>query len=305
MIYLRCMLPPHLQIGDTIGITAFAKKISLEEIQRAVSVFKSWGLNVVLGNTIGSSWNQFGGNDEMRRMDIQNMLDDPNIKAIISARGGYGSVRIIDDIDFSNFTENPKWLIGFSDITVFHSHIHQHYQVPTIHGTMPVFFPTNSEESLLSLKHILMNNEMDYEEQSLSPHLCVDGSTKAEIIGGNLSILYSLCGSDSAINTKGKILFLEDLCEYLYATDRMLQNLKRNGIFDDLAGVIIGGFSDMKDGPVPFGKTAEELVFDYVKHLNAPIFTGFPSGHINDNRSLVFGQPITMEVQSNIIKLKL
>lgn len=299
------MLPPQLQTGDTIGITAFAKKITLNEIQSAISVFKSWGLNVVIGNTIGANWNQFGGNDEMRRMDIQKMLDDPNIKAIVSARGGYGSVRIIDDIDFTNFSNNPKWLIGFSDITVFHSHIHKHVNVPTIHGTMPVFFPNNSEESLSSLKKVLMSNEMEYEEQSSTPNLCRNGNTKAEIIGGNLSILYSLCGSESAINTTGKILFLEDLCEYLYATDRMLQNIKRNGLFDNLAGVIIGGFSDMKDGPIPFGKNAEELIFDYVKHLDIPIFTGFPAGHINDNRSLIFGHPVNMKVESGTINLSL
>lgn len=297
------MLPAKLQAGDTIGITAFAKKISLTEIQKAISVFKSWGLHVILGNTIGAEWNQFGGNDEMRRMDIQKMLDDPNIKAIVSARGGYGSVRIIDDIDFSTFTQNPKWIVGFSDITVFHSHVNSNHQIPTVHGTMPVFFTKNTNEALSSLKQVLFEGKMDFNETSDYPELCNDGEIKAEIIGGNLSILYSLCGSKSAVNTDGKILLLEDLCEYLYATDRMLQNLKRNGVFNNLAGVLIGGFSDMKDGPIPFGKTAEELIFEYVKHLDIPIFTGFPSGHINDNRSLIFGQKVDLKIKSGTLNL--
>ena len=299
------MLPPKLKSGDKIGIAAFAKKISFLEIQHSISVFKSWGLEVVVGQTIGASWNQFGGNDEMRKNDIQSMIDDPEIKAIISARGGYGSVRIIDDIDFTSFKNNPKWLIGFSDVTTFHSQIHTSFSIPTIHATMPVFFQNNSEESISSLKSILMDEVMGYKETSAYNDLCKDGEATAEIVGGNLSILYSNCGSNSNIDTKGKILFLEDLCEYLYATDRMLQNLKRNKFFENLAGVIIGSFSDMKDGTVPFGKTVEEMIFDYVKHLDIPIFVGFPAGHINDNRALVLGAEVDMTVCNNVLSLNL
>ena len=299
------MLPPKLKAGDKIGIAAFAKKISFLEIQHAISVFKSWGLEVVVGQTIGAGWNQFGGNDEMRKNDIQSMIDDPEIKAVISARGGYGSVRIIDDIDFSSFKENPKWIIGFSDVTTFHSHIHSNIGIPTLHATMPVFFQNNSSESNGSLKSVLMDDKMEYAETSIFVDLCKNGETTSEIVGGNLSILYSNCGSSSSINTDGKILFLEDLCEYLYATDRMLQNLKRNGYFDNLSGLIIGSFTDMKDGSVPFGKTIEEMIFDYAKHLDIPIFTGFPSGHINDNKALVFGEKIQMVVNNNIVNLNL
>ena len=297
------MLPPKLKPGDKIGIVAFAKRISFLEIQNAISVFKSWGLEVEIGQTIGAYWNQFGGNDEMRKDDIQAMIDDPEIKAIISARGGYGSVRIIDDIDFSSFRIKPKWIIGFSDITTFHSHIHYNFGIPTIHATMPVFFPNNSEESINSLKSVLMHETMEYSEISSYGELCKNGKTTAEIVGGNLSILYSNCGSDSSIDTNGKILFLEDLCEYLYATDRMLQNLKRNNFFENLAGVIIGSFSDMKDSFIPFGKTAEEMIFDYVKHLEIPIFTGFPAGHINNNKALILGEKINMKVNNNRINL--
>jgi muramoyltetrapeptide carboxypeptidase len=299
------MLPPKLKRGDKIGIAAFAKKISFAEIQNAISVFKSWGLEVVVGQTIGADWNQFGGNDEMRKNDVQSMIDDREIKAVISARGGYGSVRIIDDLDFSIFKQHPKWIIGFSDVTTFHSHIHHNMGIPTLHATMPVFCTNNSEESISSLKSILFDEVMEYTETATNVNLCKSGTANAEIVGGNLSILYSHCGSNSSINTDEKILFLEDLCEYLYATDRMLQNLKRNNYFENLAGVIIGSFSDMKDGSVPFGKSVEEMIFDYVKHLDIPVFTGFPAGHINNNKALIFGEKVEMVVDNNILNLNL
>ncbi len=299
------MLPPLLQPGDKIGIVAFAKRITLEEIQPAIAVFESWGLEVVVGETIGAQWNQFAGNDEQRRADVQDMLDDPSIKALISARGGYGSVRIIDQIDFTHFSNHPKWLIGFSDITVFHSHIAQNLSIPTLHATMPVFFKGNTEEAISSLKSVLFEGTMNFNCSSEQIEFCKNGIAEGEIIGGNLSILYSLCGSVSSAETHGKILFLEDLCEYLYHTDRMLNNLKRNGLFSNLAGLIIGGFTDMKDGPVKFGKSIEEMIFDFCKHLDIPIFAGFPAGHINDNRAIVFGAKCKMEVNEGNIQLNL
>lgn len=299
------MLPSLLKKGDKIGIVAFAKKISLEEIQPAISVFKEWGLEVVVGETIGSEWHQFGGNDEQRRADIQKMLDDDSIKALISARGGYGCVRLIDQIDFTSFANNPKWLIGFSDITVFHSHIAQNIQIPTLHATMPVFFKGNSSEAISSLQEILFEGKLQYKETSNLPTLCKNGLCEGEIIGGNLSILYSLCGSISSIETHGKILFLEDLCEYIYHTDRMLQNLKRNGFFSNIAGLIIGSFTEMKDGPVPFGKSPEEIIFYLCKDLNIPIFSGFPAGHLDDNRALILGEKVKMEVSKGKINLVL
>lgn len=297
------MKPQKLKKGDKIGIVAFAKKITLEEVLPAVKVFESWGLQVVIGNTVGSAWNQFSATDKARANDIQTMLDNPEIKAIVSARGGYGSVRIIDTIDLSNFKRNPKWLVGFSDITVFHSHIHQHCDIATIHGSMPVFFKNNTHSALTTLKASLMDDRVSINHQSKFIDLCKNGTAESEIIGGNLSILYSLCGSASSINTSGKILFLEDLCEYLYHTDRMLQNLKRNGFFDNLAGVIVGSFTDMKDGTVPFGSTAEELIYDYIKHTNGPIITDFPAGHIDDNRALILGQKAKFTVTNGNAQL--
>ena len=299
------MLPPLLKKGDKIGIVAFAKKITREEIQPAIKIFERWGLQVIIGDTIGSEWHQFSGKDEQRQADIQKMLDDTSIKALISARGGYGCVRLIDQIDFSTYIKQPKWIIGFSDVTVFHSHIAQNFHIPTLHATMPVFFKENSEESLMSLKNILFKGSMHYEETSIQPNLCKNGVCKAEIIGGNLSILSSLSGSVSAVETDGKILLLEDLCEYLYHTDRMLQNLKRNGFLNKIAGLIIGSFSDMKDSSVPFGYSTEEIIFNLCKELEIPIFTGFPAGHIKNNKSLVLGQKVTMEVTNGCIKLSL
>lgn len=298
------MHPPLLKFGDKIGIVAFAKKITTEEVQPAVKIFQDWGLKVIIGSTIGSEHNQFSGDDEYRRTDIQKMLDNPEIKAIISARGGYGCVRIIDKIDFKYFFKKPKWLIGFSDITVFHVHINTLFNIPTVHATMPIFFKKNTSESLNSLKQIIMGGHMEYQIQSSTKKLFKQGKAKGELIGGNLSILYSLCGSISLGETNDKILFLEDLSEYIYHVDRMLQNLKRNGFFKNIAGLIIGGFTEMKDGPVPFGKTPEEIIFEHCNELNIPIFTNFPAGHINDNRALILGKTVEMKVTQNSLHLK-
>ena len=298
------MTPHVLKPGDKIGIVAFAKKITLEEIQPAVKTFRNWGLEVVIGNTIGSEHHQFSGNDDCRRNDIQKMLDNPEIKAIISARGGYGCVRVVDKIDFSSFLNTPKWLIGFSDITVFHAHINTLFNIPTIHATMPVFFHKNTAESLDSLRQIIMCGSMEYKIQSSAKKLCKDGTAIGQLTGGNLSVLYSLCGSVSFGETNGKILFLEDLSEHIYHIDRMLQNLKRNGFFANIKGLIIGSFTEMKDGPVPFGKTSEEILFDLCSELNIPVFANFPAGHINDNRSLIMGQTVKMEVTNNSLQLR-
>ena len=298
------MTPSCLNPGDKIGIVAFAKKITLEEIQPAVKIFENWGLEVVIGSTIGSEHFQFSGDDEERTADIQKMLDNSDIKAVISARGGYGCVRIIDKIDFSSFLKSPKWLIGFSDITVFHAHINTNFNIPTIHATMPVFFQENTQESLDSLRKILMSGTMEYQMKSSTKALCKNGKTTGPIFGGNLSILHNLCGSNSLRDTDGKILFLEDLSEYVYHVDRMLQNLKRNGLFKNIKGLIIGSFTEMKKGPIPFGKTPEEIIFDFCNDLNIPVFTNFPAGHIDDNRALIMGEPVEMAVDENSITLK-
>lgn len=287
--------PPCLQKGDKIGIVACARKISKEELEPAVDLLTSWGLEVVLGKNIFRAEHQFSGSDDQRAADLQSMLDDPAVKAVISARGGYGTVRIIDKLDFTAFKKQPKWIIGYSDITVLHSHVHN-FGIKTLHAIMPINFAKNAE-AIETLRKALFGEALRYEGGSHS--LNRKGNAEAELVGGNLSLLYALTGSVSDINTNGKILFIEDLDEYLYHIDRMMINLKRSGKLSHLAGLIVGGMSDMKDNAVPFGKTAEEIIQDAVKEYDYPVCFGFPAGHIDRNLALVLGGKVKMEVKDN------
>lgn len=293
--------PEYLKKGDKVALIATARKITLDEIQPAVDLLESWGLNVVIGKTIGLENHQFAGSIEERVNDIQKVLDDNSIKAIWCARGGYGTVQLIDQIDFLKFLHQPKWIIGYSDITVLHSHIHN-LGVETLHATMPVNIPTNSIESIESLKNGLFGTPLNYTFQSHSLNSL--GTSKGILVGGNLSVLYSLLGSKSSIKTDKKILFIEDLDEYLYHIDRMIQNFKRNDYFKNVAGIIVGGMIKMNDNDIPFGKNAEEIIADYIKPLNIPVVFNAPFGHLDDNRALILGrtiQLITGEVNTKII----
>ena len=285
----------YLKEKDVVGIVSTARKISLVEIQPAIKLLESWNLKVKIGRTIGLEDNQFAGTDEARRNDFQNMLDDDEVKAIWCARGGYGTVRIIDDLDFSKFKKNPKWIIGYSDVTVLHNHINN-LGFETLHATMPINVAKNTSEALNSLKDALLGKQLSYLIKTGKQNKL--GKAKGELIGGNLSMLYSLLGSETAIETDGKILFIEDLDEYLYHVDRMMQNLKRNGYFEKLNGLIVGGLSDMNDNTIPFGKTAKEIVYDICKDYDFPICFDFPAGHIDDNRALIFGRHLQLEVGS-------
>jgi len=292
--------PPTLQQGDTVAIISTARKITREDIQPAIDLLEQWGLNAVVGKTIGLDNHQFAGTDEDRARDLQQALDDYAVKAIWCARGGYGTVRIIDSIDFSVFKENPKWLVGFSDVTALHSHIHN-MKVQTLHSLMPITVDGNTPEALESLRKTLFCEPITYTVESSSFNR--NGEAKGELVGGNLSMLYSLLGSESAIKTDGKILFIEDLDEYLYHIDRMMMNLKRNGYFDKLKGLVVGGMTKMNDNTIPFGKDAVEIIVDNTKEYNFPICFNFPSGHIKDNRSLVFGREVTFKVTDNETEL--
>lgn len=286
---------PVLKKGDKIALISTARKISEAEITPAIQTLNSWGLEVVLGKNLFAIEHQFAGTIAQRTSDLQVALDNPEIKAIICARGGYGTVQLIDKIDFSNFIENPKWIIGYSDVTMLHNHIHQNFGIPTLHATMPINFPTNTTESLHSLKDALFGKELTY---SCAYHpLNQLGRAEGVLVGGNLSIIYSLTGTASQINTKNKILFLEDLDEYLYHIDRMMQNLKRAGMLTNLKGLLVGGMSDMNDNAVPYGKTAQEIIKDAVAEYNYPVAFDFPAGHINDNRTLVFGKSVHLLVE--------
>lgn len=299
MVLNRFMITPNtLQKGDTIAIVSTARKLKKEELQPALKILESWGLKAVLGKTIGAEENQFAGNEELRAEDFQQMLDNPNIKAIWCARGGYGTVKMIDMLDFSAFQKNPKWIIGYSDVTVLHSQIHN-LGIETLHAQMCLDIENKTEEARESIRKVLFEQEYSiafnvntFNKTFQQKHQL--SSIQSKIVGGNLSVLYSLCGSSSAINTDGKILFIEDLDEYLYHIDRMMMNLKRNGVFKNLKALIVGGMTDMHDNRIPFGKTAEEIILDAVKDYNYPVFFNFPAGHIKDNQALIFGREVKL-----------
>ena len=294
---IKMFSPKYLQNRDVVGIVSTARKISMDEIQPAIKLLESWNIKVKIGKTIGLENNQFAGTDEERIKDFQMMLDDDEVKAIWCARGGYGTVRIIDELDFTKFKKNPKWIVGYSDVTVLHNYINN-LGFETLHATMPINVFKNTSDALNSLKDTLFGKQVKYSIKS--DNLNKFGEAKGQLIGGNLSMLYSLLGSETAIDTDGKILFIEDLDEYLYHVDRMMHNLKRNGYFDNLKGLIVGNLSDMNDNTIPFGKSAKQIVFDVCKDYNFPICFDFPSGHIDDNRALIMGRTVELEVGSEI-----
>jgi muramoyltetrapeptide carboxypeptidase len=295
------IIPPYLQKGDTVALVCTARKFTTEEAQPAIELLQSWGLHVKLGQTIGLDNFQLGGSDQERARDFQEMLDNTEIKAIWCARGGYGTVRIIDKIDFSNFLDNPKWIMGFSDVTVLHSHIHN-LGVATLHSIMPFSVPKADEIAKESLRKALFGESISYQISNSSYNK--KGKTTGVLVGGNLSILYSLLGSKSAIDTADKILFIEDLDEYLYHVDRMMMNLKRNGYFDKLKGIIVGGMTDMHDNSIPFGRNASEIILDITQEFNFPICFDFPAGHLSDNRALILGKTIDFEVSEQFTKVE-
>lgn len=288
----KMITPPYLKKGDTIAIVATARKNIDDNLKPAISWLKNWGIEVVIGSTIGLDNNQLAGTDEQRAADFQAQLDNPNIKAIWCVRGGYGTVRMIDLLDFTKFKQSPKWIVGFSDVTVLHSHLNtMGYQ--SIHGIMPVSSKA-SEEAKETLRKALFGEHLEYTVPCENMNRL--GTAKGELVGGNLSILYSLFGSPSAIDCSDKILFIEDLDEYLYHIDRMMMNLKRNGCLESLKGIIVGGMTKMNDNEVPWGKNALEIIDDVTKNYNIPIIYNFPAGHMADNRALIFGKQVSMEV---------
>ena len=293
-------IPPYLKKGDTVAIVCTARKFFPEDAKPAIDLLESWGLKVKLGKTIGLDSCQLGGTDEERAADFQEQLDNDNIKAIWCARGGYGTVRIIDKIDFSKFKKHPKWVMGFSDVTVLHSHINT-LNVATLHSIMPFTVPKAPEEVKQTFKNALFGIKNSYTIPSKSYDK--KGVAKGELVGGNLSIIYSLLGSKSSIDTKDKILFIEDLDEYLYHVDRMLQNMKRNDYFKNVKGIIVGSMRDMHDNEIPFGQNEVQLISEISKELNIPIAFEFCAGHQKDNRTLVLGSQVTFEVNETEIKL--
>ncbi len=281
----------------TISICAPARKVSPEELLPGITLLESNGFNVKLSGHLYGSCHQFSGTDAERAADIQAMINDPEVDAIISARGGYGCVRIVDTIDFTPLLSKPKLFIGFSDLTVFHQHIYRHFNLPSLHAQM--VFGMNEErstpDSLQNLIRVLKGEKLSY---NVDAHpLNRAGVADGVLLGGNLSILYAISGSNSEADLNGKILFLEDLDEYLYHIDRMMMQLKRSGKLAGLRGLVVGGMSDMRDNTIPFGKTAEEIIRESVEEYDYPVMFNFPAGHIRNNHPLMLGVLWKMEVK--------
>lgn len=298
------MKPSFLKPGDVIGICAPARKVSREEMADGIEMLKAQGYEVLEAPNLYGDHHQFSGTEEERAADFQGLLDHPSVKAIICARGGYGCVRFIDRIDFTEFQKHPKWIIGFSDVTVFHSHIVRHYGIATMHAPMLFNYSKDryNDEVATHFLKILTGAPIRYQYNTAEELQKFNrkGICTGELVGGNLSILYSLAGSVSDIDTNGKILFLEDLDEYLYHIDRMMQQLKRSGKIKGLKGLIIGGMNDMRDNTVPYGKTAEEIIIEALEGTDFPVCFGFPAGHISRNFPLIFGTEVTLAVNNEI-----
>jgi muramoyltetrapeptide carboxypeptidase len=293
--------PPFLQKNDKVTIICMAGKTTLKTVEIAVEILTKWGLQVIVGETVGSVDSVFGGSDNLRKKDFQKYLDDPEIKAIFSARGGYGSTRILDEIVWRKFKKNPKWIIGFSDITAVITKINN-IGIEAIHGPMPKLFGNiGAEKSVDYLKKILFGKPIEFNIKPDKSNKI--GQVKAEIVGGNLCMLAHSIGSKSAINTENRVLFIEDVSEYYYNIDRMLLQLKRAGKFEKLKGLIVGHFTDCKDNDNPFDKSIEEIVLDQTKEYDFPIAFGFPAGHENENWPFISGREVEFIVNEKEVSL--
>ncbi|HVI48981.1 MAG TPA: LD-carboxypeptidase [Chitinophaga sp.] len=291
-------VPPYLKKGDLIGVTCSSSKMELAAAEYAADVLRSWGYRVHLGITVGTSFHNFSAPDELRLEELQDMLDDPEIKAIVFGRGGYGMICILDKLDFTRFRKHPKWLCGYSDVTTLHSHVHQRYGIATIHSMMcsGITPDTVEDEYVQSLANVLKGKPYRY---ATATHILNrEGRATGQLVGGNLSLLGNLSGSRSQIDTKGKILLLEDIGEYRYNVDRMMYNLKRAGWLDKLAGLVVGAFTDGQETTTPFGQTEYEIISNMVKEYGYPVCFGFPSGHQQENYALKLGIKHELKVGS-------
>lgn len=303
------LIPPYLKPGDIIGITCPAGDITQKDIQPAVQQIESWGFKTKAGNTVGKKDFIYGGTDADRLADFQQMLDDPDVKAILCARGGYGAVHLIDQLDFSPLLRNPKWIIGFSDITVLLCHIHSNLHIASIHSKMCNSFPddwTKAEAvqiaSILSIRRALSGEKMQYTAPARPQNR--PGSTEGQLVGGNLKTIESLAGTLSDIDTAGKILFVEDTGEYLYSIDRMFWHLQRTGKLDRLAGLVVGGFKIKPDDPgEEFGRTLYDIVTERIKAFTYPVCFDFPVGHQKENYALKYGIPHNLLVTADQVNL--
>lgn len=297
-------IPPYLKKGDTIGITCAAGYMAREKAQTCIDTLQQWGFEVMVGKTLGSgSENYFSGTDEERMNELQAMLDDDSIKAILFGRGGYGVSRIIDGLNFTKFKKKPKWIIGFSDITVLHAHIYSNFKIASLHAPMAAAFNNGeyANQYIGSLHKAITGKKTKY---TCGVHAFnKPGTTTGELVGGNLSLLVHLIGTPSDLQTKGKILFIEDIGELIYSTDRMLYQLKRSGKLNDLSGLIIGGFTDVKDTDRTFGKPIDEVINDIVKAYEYPVCFHFPVSHEKENYALKVGVQYKLDIGKKNVRL--
>ena len=298
------IIPPYLKVGDTIGITCPAGAVNLTDMEAMFNQLEVWGYRLKIGATLGSSYYKFAATDQARVADLQQMLDDEEIKAILFGRGGYGVVRIIDQLNFENFLQYPKWLVGYSDITCLHSHIHTQYNMASIHGHMGAAYRLENQDlfSTMQINQLLTGNTCTY---NISTHESNRvGQAKGQLIGGNLALLSDLIGTKSDIDTTGKILVIEDIGEYKYNIDRMMWQLLRANKLNKLAGLIVGSFTDTLDNEVPFGMSEHEIVWEKVKDFNYPVCFNFPVGHQALNYPLKFGAVHTLTVEETSVILQ-
>ncbi|MCK5401378.1 MAG: LD-carboxypeptidase [Flavobacteriaceae bacterium] len=298
--YNKLIQPPYLQQGDTVAIVApggvFINKEA--KIQQAVDLLNSWDLNVIIGNNVFNQNNHFSGTDEERTNDFQKALDNPNIKAIWAARGGYGTVRILDKLDYTKFKQSPKWIIGYSDITALHNQLHNaNYE--SIHSIMSIDFTEDLNEikdNISSFKGAIFGKQLSYTIEGSEYNK--PGSASGQLIGGNLTLLHTMLGSTTSIETSNKIIFIEEIGEYAYHIDRMLQSLKRAGYFENCKGIIVGTISKVRVNTTDWGKPIEQLILDVMEEYSFPILFHFPAGHEDDNRALILGRRIELTVGS-------
>jgi muramoyltetrapeptide carboxypeptidase len=289
--------PKPLKKGDVIGLVSTARKITKKELKPAIKLLESWKLKVAFAPHLFEEDHQFAGTDEQRLADLQGFIDNPEIKAILCVRGGYGTVRIIDELNFLALAENPKWIGGYSDVTVLLNKLRK-IGIEGLHCSMPVNFENNTAKSLESIRDVLFHKPLQY---TIPAHpFNKKGETRGRITGGNLSMLYSQLGSATALNTEGEILFLEDVDEYLYHIDRMMHALKRAGYFKGVSALIVGSMSGMRDNAIPFGHSAEEIIRNILAPYNFPVCFGFPAGHQRDNRALIFGRRAKLSVGAEV-----
>lgn len=290
--------PPGLKKGDTIGIVAPARKVNKQEIEGFLQQIESWGLKWKLGEHLLGEHYIFSGTDEERASDLQTMIDDDSIRAIFCARGGYGSVRTLQNVDFSAFEKDPKWFVGYSDITVFHSYINKFVGVESLHSLMPFNFVNETDrESVETLRKALFGEDLKYEFPG--HELNIEGNAEGILVGGNLSLLCSLNGTILFPDMKNKILFLEEVDEYLYNIDRMIMNLSLSGTFNRVKALVVGDFSRVKDNEEPFGKNSSEIISEITDHYNIPVCFNLPAGHELENKTLIFGRKIQLRVEED------